>query len=809
VALDLTRGEKRFGSATTVSFRCHEPGAATFIEFAGDVHRAELNGRNLPAPVEGGRLRLEGLAAENSLTIEGEGSYSRDGTGITWFRDPVDGRTYLHSQFAEHVACLGYPCFDQPDLKATFDFKVKAPDGWVVVSNTAGSRDAQGEWAFPTTAVMSTYVTAVVAGEYQGFHHEHRGIPLGVYCRRSLAEHLDVDEIFDITRQGLDFFERRFGFAYPFGKYDQLFVPDFTSGAMENAACVTHNERMVFRSRVTDAERMGRAETILHEMAHMWFGDLVTMTWWDDLWLNESFAEYMGYLACVEATRFKSAWLVFANATKAGAKAQDQLPTTHPVVADIPDVESIKLNLDGITYNKGASVVKQLVAWVGEAAFFKGVESYFKAHAYSNTGLRDFLEALEGASGRDLESWSRLWLERAGVNTLEASLAINNGRVDSATLVQTAPADHPTLRPHHLRVGLFGLEGGRLRVRSVIDADVDGATTELPQLAGQPVPDLVLVNHDDLTYAKLKLDERSLETVKRHLRDMDDPLARALVWGALWDMTRDANMRAREFVAVSLENIDVETDAPTVEALIARIQTAITTFGAPSNRSSLRGALAGAARQQMESSQPGGDLQLLWAHALIRSARDALDVAWVHGLLDGTASVDGLSVDFDIRWAAVTTLVEIGAAGEELIERELARDPTDSGRRRGALARASRPDASAKQDAWRAVVLDGEPSLVMKRDISYGFHRVDQQELLRPYVRPFFESIMPVWESHDSEEAISIVTHMYPRAVFTQEVVEATDEALSADLPGPLKRALLESRDAVMRALRAQAFDGA
>ncbi len=808
MALDLTRGEKRFGSAATVSFRCHEPGAATFIEFAGVVHRAELNGRTLPVAVVSGRLRLEGLAPENSLTIEGEGSYSRDGTGITWFRDPVDGRTYLHSQFAEHVACLAYPCFDQPDLKATFDFKVKAPDGWVVVSNTAGSRDGQGEWSFPTTAVLSTYVTAIVAGEYEGFHDEHRGIPLGVYCRRSLAEHLDVDEIFEITHQGLDFFERRFAFAYPFGKYDQLFVPDFMSGAMENAACVTHNERMVFRSRVTDADRMGRAETILHEMAHMWFGDLVTMRWWDDLWLNESFAEFMGYLACAEATRFKSAWLEFANATKAAAKAQDQLPTTHPIVADIPDVESIKLNLDRITYNKGASALKQLVAWVGEAAFFKGVETYFKAHAYGNTDLHDFLEALEGASGRDLASWSRLWLETAGVNTLETSLVINGGRVQSAVLVQTAPATHPTLRPHHLRIGLFSLADGGLRLRSVIDADVDGATTELPRFVGEPVPDLVLVNHDDLTYAKLKLDERSLETAKRHLRDMDDPLARALVWGALWDMTRDANMRAREFVAVSLENIDVETEAPTVETLIARIQTAISTFGAPANRPSLLGALAGAARRRMGASQPGGDLQLLWAHALIESARDPLDVAWVHGLVDGTTSVDGLAVDFDIRWAAVTTLVEIGAAGDDLIERELARDPTDSGRRHGALARASRPDASAKQDAWRAVVLDGEPSLLMKRAISHGFHQVDQQALLQPYVRPFFESLMPLWESHDSEEAISIVTYMYPRSVFTKEVVDVTDQTLRKDLPGPLRRALLESQDAVRRALRVQAFDG-
>ena len=792
-----------------MSFRCNKPGASTFVEFAGRVHRAELNGRPLSTKFESGRLLIEGLAADNSLTVEGVATYSRDGTGITWFRDPVDGRTYLHSQFAEHVACLGYPCFDQPDLKAIFAFTVKAPQGWVVASNAPGSQRPDGTWTFADTAVMSTYVTAVVAGQYQGFHGEHRGIPLGVYCRQSLAEHLDTDEIFAITRQGLDFFERRFAVPYPFAKYDQLFVPDFATGAMENAGCVTHNERMVFRSRVTDAERMNRAETILHEMAHMWFGDLVTLRWWGDLWLNESFAEYMGFLACVEATRFKSAWLEFANVIVAAAKAQDQMPTTHPVVADIPDVESIKLNLDCITYNKGASVLKQLVAWVGEAAFFQGIAAYFNAHAFGNTDLHDFLNALEGASGRDLKSWSGLWLEQAGVNTLEASLAISDGRIESATLVQTAPPDHPTLRPHHLRVGLFGLEDGRLSLRSVFDVDVAGSTTGLPQLVGQPAPDLVLANHDDLTYAKLKLDSISLATVTGHLRDLDVPMARALVWGALWDMTRDAQMPARDFVTVSLEHIDVESDAPTIEALIARIETAIDTFSAPSNRTALRAQLSGAARLRMMESQPGGDIQLLWAHALITSARDALDVAWVHGVLNGTASVDGLSVDFDIRWAAVTTLVGIGAAGDDLVERELARDPTDEGRRNAALARASRPDASAKQEAWRAVVLGSEPSLVMKREIAYGFHRVEQHELLRPYVKPYFESLIRMWEGHDSEEAISIATYMYPRAVLSREVITATDEALRRDLPDPLRRVLVEAQDGVGRALSAQSFDGA
>jgi len=374
--------------------------------------------------LEGGRLRLERLEAQNTLTVKGLGSYSNDGAGITFFRDPVDGRTYLHSQFAEHDTSKGYACFDQPDLKATFAFRVKAPEHWVVVSNTPGTRGSDGVWTFPNTSVMSTYVTAVVAGDYHAVHQNHRGIPLGLFCRQSLAEYFDPDEIFEITRQGLDFFERRFGHPYPFGKYDQLYVPEFRPGAMENAGCVTFNERMLFRSKVTEARRMGRAETILHEIAHMWFGDLVTMRWWDDLWLNESFAEYMGYLATAEATRFQTPWIEFAVATKDGARRQDQLPTTHPIVADVPDVEAVMLNLDMITYNKGAAALQQLVTWVGEERFFKGIAEYFRKHAFGNTDLNDFLAALEAASDRDLKAWSRVWLEAAGVNTIEAKVQV-------------------------------------------------------------------------------------------------------------------------------------------------------------------------------------------------------------------------------------------------------------------------------------------------------------------------------------------------------------------------------------------------
>ena len=767
-----------------------------------------LNGRPVTAQLAACRLWLDGLAEENSLTIKATGAYSHDGTGIVWFRDPVDGRTYLHSQFAEHHTYRGYACFDQPDLKATFAFTVKAPEDWVVVSNTEGRCEA-GMWTFPTTKVMSTYITAVVAGQYHSVREQHRNTPLGLYCRQSLAEYLDPDEMFEITKQGLDFFEHRFGYPYPFGKYDQLFVPDFTSGAMENAGCVTFHEKRLFRSKVTEAERMDRAETVLHEMAHMWFGDLVTMRWWDDLWLNESFAEYMGYLACVEATRFKTAWVDFATAEKAGALRQDQLPTTHPIVADIPDVESITLNLDRITYNKGAAAIKQLVAWVGDEAFFKGVSAYFKEHAFGNTGLQDFLDALEKASGRDLKSWSRVWLESAGVNTLGASLQVSGERIVSARVLQTAPPAHPTLRPHRLRIGLFDLAGTSLRRRKAIELDVDGAATEVPQLAGEPMPDLLLLNDGDLTYAKARFAQRSLNTLTHHLRDIDDLLARSIAWGAIWDMTRDAELRARDYVAMSINNLDTEVDAPNLSSLLGQVQACISSYSEPSRRPIVREQFARAAQARMEGSAPGSDVQLLWANAFIAAVRSETDINWLRGLIEGTTKVAGLVVDFELRWAVIDTLATIGVAGEDMIRAELERDPTDEGQKAAATARAAHPDAAAKAAAWEAVVSDTSLSVSMKGAISSGFHRVDQLDLLKAFVKPYFESLNSIWTSYDSEAGIRIVQWMYPKVVITQEVVAATETALARDLAGPVRRALLESQDAIKRALRAQAFDSA
>src|SRR5215472_12541569 len=463
VELDLTAGAETFTSVSTVVFRCARPGAASFIDLtAPAVDEMILNGEPVAADAfDGNRIALPPLADENELRVVARCAYSRSGEGMHRFTDPADGGVYLYTDLETFDAHRVYACFDQPDLKASFEFTVTAPDGWQVISNMAPdiagapAGDAR-HWHFPPSPVMSTYITAVAGGPYHVVRSEHDGIPLGLYCRASLAAYLDAEEIFEVTRQGLDFYQQTFGRRYPFGKYDQLFVPEFKEGAMENAGCVTFVESYIFRSRVTDFAREARAETILHEMAHMWFGDLVTMRWWDDLWLNESFATWAGTLAQAEATRWTAAWTTFAQAYKSWAYRQDQLPSTHPIAADIPDIHAVEVNFDGITYAKGASVLKQLVAYVGRENFLAGVRRYFGAHAWGNATLSDLLTALEATSGRDLTAWSAEWLQTAGVNTLRPSYTVDSaGRFASFTVVQEAPDAHPVLRSHRIGIGLY------------------------------------------------------------------------------------------------------------------------------------------------------------------------------------------------------------------------------------------------------------------------------------------------------------------------------------------------------------------
>ncbi|MBA2529723.1 MAG: aminopeptidase N, partial [Euzebyales bacterium] len=647
VALDLIGDGPTFPSETVVRFRCAEPGVSSFCDLTAErVAAATLNGRDLPAEAfDGTRLHLGGLAADNELRVVADCGYSHSGVGLHRFCDPVDGETYLYTQFEPFDAHRVFACFDQPDLKGPFRLRVAAPAGWVVVSNapvtSRPSEDTGGQWTFAATPPLSTYVTAVVAGPYAAVHDRHGDVDLAVYCRRSLREHLDPEEFLAITRQGLDFFGEAFRYPYPFAKYDQLFVPEFNAGAMENAGCVTFTESYIFRSKVTEGTRRRRAETVLHEMAHMWFGDLVTMRWWDDLWLNESFATYMAYLAMTSATRFTDAWADFTSDLKAWAYDQDQLPSTHPVVADMVDTDAVRNNFDGITYAKGASVLRQLVAWVGDEAFLAGLRGYFRRHEWANAELGDFLAALEEGSGRDLRAWSKDWLQTAGLATLRPALQVDDeGRYTAVEVRQQAPEGFPTLRSHRLRVGLYDLDDQRLARRRVVELDVEGDRTPVPEMVGEPAADLLLLNDGDLAYAKLRLDEGSMATILRGLGRLTDPLARTLCWGAAWDMTRDAELPARRWARLVSDHADAEDDVGVLSQLLRRAAGAIDRYGDPANRTPARTLLASRSHDAMRAAAPGGDNQLVWARTFAAAASDDGQRGTVAGLLDGSVEVE-------------------------------------------------------------------------------------------------------------------------------------------------------------------------
>ncbi len=814
VALDLTAGDETFGSRTVVTFTCREPGVATFIDLdAAGVDAATLNGRTLPADAFGNfRLQLDDLAATNELVVDARCRYQHTGVGLHRFVDPVDGRVYLYTQFEAFEAHRVFACFDQPDIKAPFTLSVQAPAEWVVVSNGAAVQRAEagavGRWSFAPTPPVSTYITAIVAGPYEFVSDRHGEIDLGIYCRASLREHLDPEEIFEITKQGLDFFTAEFAYPYPFGKYDQLFVPEFNAGAMENAGCVTFAEAYVFRSKVTEATRRRRAEVILHEMAHMWFGDLVTMRWWDDLWLNESFATYLAYRGLVGATRFTDAWSDFAADLKGWAYNQDQLPSTHPVVADIVDTDAVRNNFDGITYAKGASVLRQLAAWVGDDEFVEALRGYFPRHEFANAELRDFLAALEEASGRPLAPWAQQWLQTSGVGTLRPVTRVENGRYGEIAVEQEAPEEHPVLRAHRVGLALYDLGEDELVLRRRVFADVDGPLTAIDELAGEPVADLLLLNDGDLAYAKIRLDERSVSTLSEHLGRLADPLARSLCWGALWDMTRDAELAARRYVRMAAAQAHGEADVGVLGILLSRMSAAIERFGQPDNRVALRTYLADRAWEAVEEAQPATDSQLVWARSFAANASTDEQVARVQGLLDGSLEVKGLAVDTDLRWHLLTSLAALGAAGEDAISAEVERDPTDQGQRRGATARASRPEAQAKADAWNSVVNDSVMPLAMRRALISGFAQYGQDDVLRPYAQRYLEDLPKMWRDRNAEESLLLTAGLYPATVVEESTLAIAGQALALPgVPEPGKRLILEARDATQRALRTREAD--
>ncbi|MFZ4496220.1 MAG: aminopeptidase N [Candidatus Nanopelagicales bacterium] len=823
VTVDLT-GDTLFTSVTRATFGCRTPGADTWIDLiAPRVHSVVLNGTSLDASqvFDGYRIQLPNLLAENEVVITADCAYMNTGEGLHRFVDPVDNETYLYTQFESADARRMFACFEQPDLKAAFALTVTAPSHWKVISNSPSPdpemiTPATSRWTFEATPRLSTYITALVAGPYHEVRDSYTGTfgtyPLGIFCRNSLAQFLDPEDIFDLTKAGFEFFEKQFQIGYPFGKYDQLFVPEFNAGAMENAGCVTFLEDLIFRSRVTDAAYEQRANTILHEMAHMWFGDLVTMTWWDDLWLNESFAEWAAHYANVHATRYVDAWTSFSNQRKAWAYRQDQLPSTHPIAADMVDLDSVRVNFDGITYAKGASALRQLVAWVGEPEFLAGVHNYFVKHAWGNTQLSDLLSELEATSGRDLSGWTDEWLRTSGVNLIRPQFELAaDGTYSDFTITQEPPSAPaglpPTLRSHRMAIGLYDLVAGQLTRRERFELDVVGASTKVPALVGVKQPALLLLNDDDLTFAKVRLDEKSWRTAVEHLGVVDSSLARAIIWGAAWDMTRDAEVSTGDFLSLVLSGIGQESDIGVVQGVLRQLKSAIDQFAAPANRSGYLEQLANGVLGFAQDSEPGSDHQLAFARVFNSCATTSAHLDIVAGLLDGSIIWSGLKIDTDLRWSLLQRLVVTGRLAEEAIEAELRSDDTATGRRQAAVAFAARPTMVAKELAWADIIDRTElPNAILEATIG-GFVQPDQVELLVDYRSKYFAALPQVWAKRTMETSQSITMGLYPAFLVDEETLAQTDAFLTGELNSALRRLVGEGRDGIERALRARAAD--
>ncbi|WP_368921398.1 aminopeptidase N [Corynebacterium striatum] len=817
VHLDLTDSETHFISTTVVSFHAKQAGS-TFIDLRGEeLLELRLNGAPLPTNAYEAKfgVPLSGLqVADYELKVVAKIPYSHTGEGLHRFVDPADEKVYLYTQFETADAKRVFACFDQPNMKATYSLAFDAPADWTVITNgptqtTAGANGAQ-TWSTEIDYPLSTYLVALCAGSYyevtdtwtgelsehpEGNPAQKLEVPLGVYCRASLAEHLDAERILTETKQGFDFYHRNFGFAYPFGKYDQIFVPEFNAGAMENAGCVTIRDEYVFSSKATHYKYERRADTILHELAHMWFGDLVTMEWWDDLWLNESFATWSAAISQAEETQYDTAWVTFANVEKSWAYQQDQLPTTHPISTDASDIETVEQNFDGITYAKGASVLKQLQAYVGRENFFAGVRRHFKAHAYSNATFDDLLSSLETSSGRDLSFWAQQWLKTTGINSLSVHTETDSaGIITAAELVQSGD----TLRTHRVCVGLYSLQGDKVVRTDRIEMDIDGASTEIAELVGKKRADIdfILPNDDDLTYALLDLDEGSLEFLIGNIDKFEDPLARTLCWSAAWEMTRGGAMKARDFVALVARGAAAETELAVLERILQQASSAQSNYADPAwaKESTV---LADALLEGTKDSDP--ERSIIFAQALAKIRLTDGTRAFLQDVLES-------SDDEGLRWYAIAALAADGALDDvsSAVDAQLARDNSATGYQAAVRARAAVNTAENKRAVWDEIVAGELTNRELTSKLE-GLTYPGSDELLP--TSEFFDVAEKVWSSQSSEIGLTSVTGLFPSWAISQETLDEADEFLKRDLAGGLRRSVTEQRDRMARALRNRAVD--
>ena len=812
VDLDLTQGPKTFVSTSTIRFGAHA-GESTFLDLIADsVESVTVNGETLDVNevFDDDRIDLNNLKEHNEVVVKAVCRYSTTGEGLHRSVDPSDGNVYLYSQFEVPDARRVYAVFDQPDLKATFKFSVKAPQSWTVLSNmpvestedladltadgTLAGKPAESTklWHFATTPTMSSYLTAICAGPYAAWHttyenEDGRTVPMSQYCRQALKDAFakDVDYLFDITKKGFAFYAKTWGVPYPYAKYDQIYVPEYNAGAMENIGLVTIRDSYVFESKVTDALAERRVVTVLHELAHMWFGDYVTMKWWNDLWLNESFAEFTSTLATAEATDWKDAWATFCSGEKSWALAQDQLSTTHPIVAPINDLNDTYVNFDGITYAKGASVLKQLVAYVGRERFFEGISHYLNRHAYSNATLNDLLDELEATSGRDLKTWSAKWLEQAGINTISTAVQADaDGKITSLTLTQAAPTEFPVLRPHRLAVGFYDEDPqtGKIVRTDRIELDVDGEHTTVAQAAGKAKPSLLLANDDDLTYTKLRFDDDSLAFAMANLYRFDDALARAVIWLSLWDMTRDGELAATDFIDTTLKMLGTETESTTFRYALAMLSTTVWHYTDAKQRNRIAKHVASELFALAKQAKAGSDeqFQLVSAYLTYGVEGDSEFADTVRGLLSGSLVFEGLELDNNFRWSIMHALASINAIKQADIDAELKRRDTTENREFAVGTRASLHSKESKDWAFDQALHNDELTNSQLGEVARGFSGTHDADLADGYVDAYFEAIDWIWKNKTFHMSEVLIGDLYPAYADPAKLVEAGDRWLAA-----------------------------
>ena len=813
---DLTHGKEQFTGSSVIRFDLKPKAKDTqknlLIDFeGGSISQLTINHQPVAADrietyFDGHHLDIplaELKASDNEIEVHFSHPYSHEGQGLHRFTDPEDQNVYLFSDFEPYHAHLMFPCFDQPDLKAQYNLQVKAPQSWQVISNTLQLQvQKNGDhqvWKFKKTPAISTYVFALHAGPYATWSRDASGIPLRLFARKSLAKYVDHSEWLTITEQGLDYFSIQFGMPYPFQKYDQIIVPEFNAGAMENVAAVTFSENFIYRTAVTENRRRSRADTILHEMAHMWFGDLVTMKWWNGLWLNESFASYMSTKAVDSATDFKGAWPAFFTGMKQWAYWEDQLITSHPIEVPIPSTEHADSIFDGITYGKGAATLKQLNYYIGDDDFREGLQRYFLKYAYKNTSINDFFEIQQEASGLDLMRWQKLWLQTPGVNTLRAQWSCEQDPeteesiIKDFSLLQGGSPQTP-LRPHRTTVGLYYLSSNKkkhhptspiLEPKISLDTHYSEASHYVDEAKGKPCPDLVFPNLNDHDYVKVELDPISIKTVLNSIDQITDPLTRQMIWQSLWEMVIDGQLSAADLAQTLLKYIPKEKDTLILSNQLRRLSDP--SIRAPSllkyipepDSLLFRAEIEKLALHEFKAAAPGSDHQLIWFQTFLNNSAQEESIRYLLDLLHGKIKLSKFKIDTERRWRILEALARQGVAGiEELIEKELKADPTDMGQKAAISAEVQIPRQEIKEKWIKELSQFPNPnySFAKLRVASSQFRVLNQPTSIYPSEDLFFstlEKLLEIKTVESDQYAAMFARGLYP-ATCDQKTTEKT-----------------------------------